>query len=66
MAQILKKASSFLEKYKHKKNVDSGSTFKTFVNSLPQVKNNTNIQNVFKYEYLETKYGLILFRCAGV
>jgi len=41
-------------KIRHKKNVDSGSTFKTFVNSLPKVKNNANVQNVFKYEYFST------------
>lgn len=48
MAQILQKLKSFLKK-RNKKNVDSGSTFKTFVDSLPKVKNSANIYNVLYF-----------------
>jgi hypothetical protein len=44
IVQILKEMKLTLELILNKKNVDSGSTFKTFVDSLHKVKNNANIQ----------------------
>ena len=42
---ILIEVKFFLENNRHKKNVDSGSTFKTFVDSLPRVKNTADVIN---------------------
>jgi len=50
MDQILKKAKGSLGKNRHKKNVDSGSTFKTFEDSQPTVKNSTKVINIFKIQ----------------
>lgn len=53
---ILKEVKNILEKNRHKKNVDSGSTFKTFVGSKPMVKNGTNIMVIFvEYQQLIQK-----------
>ena len=51
----MRELKSILERLRHKKNVDSGSTFKTFVDSLPRVKNDAN---VIHYFYLSTKMAL--------
>ena len=39
------KSEMYFGKQQAKKNVDSGSTLKTFVNSRPMVKNFANIQS---------------------
>ncbi len=44
-----------LERPKNKKNADLGSAFETFVDSLPRVKNGSNIYDVYHIYITQTK-----------